>query len=260
MKIITYSDLHLELEHGWYIPEDVDGDVLILAGDIITFRNYRPLQQLLSDWKKPVIYIAGNHEYYTQKPLNQENEAFKQWLSNKLPQVSFLVDEAISIEGTHFFGGTMWTDFNHDTMAMMHAQSSMNDFRLIYSEEGRRLTPEHTIKLHENFVTNLKNWLERKLTGKRIIISHHAPIVNPNSQYKDSPLLPAFNSLDMIDIIKKYEPDCWIYGHTHECDEQNIGKTKIISNQLGYPKRLGKYECLDFDSNGKTIKIFKDKK
>lgn len=61
----------------------------------------------------------------------------------------------------------------------------------------------------------------------------------------------------MIDIIKKYEPNYWIYGHTHECDEQNIGKTKIISNQLGYPKRLGKYECLDFDPNGKAIKIRK---
>lgn len=257
MKIITYSDLHLEFGHGWNIPKNVKGDVLILAGDIITFSNYVPLQQLLSEWNKPVIYIAGNHEYYTQRPIYQENEEFKKWLSEELPQVSFLVNETISIEGTHFFGGTMWTDFNNDAMAMLHAQNTMNDFRLIYSEDVDRLTPEHTVKLHESFVTNLKKWFDQKLPGKHIIISHHAPILNYNSQYKNSPLIPAFNSLDMVDIINKHQPDYWIHGHTHECDEQKIGKTKIISNQLGYPNGLGRYECLDFDPNGKIIEIKK---
>ena len=47
----------------------------------------------------------------------------------------------------------------------------------------------------------------------------------------------AFNSLDMTDIIKKHQPDLWVYGHTHECDDQTIGKTRIISNQLGYPDK-----------------------
>lgn len=255
MKIITYSDLHLEFKHGWCIPENVDGDILILSGDIITFGNYSPLKQLLSEWDKPVIYIAGNHEYYTQKPINQENSSFKKWLSNQLPQVSFLVDEGISIEGTHFFGGTMWTDFNNDPEAMENAYSTINDFRLINIQEGERLTPERSTKLHKTFVTNLEKWFEQKLTGHRIIITHHAPVVNPNSQYKDSPIWPAFNSLDMVDVINKYQPDYWIYGHTHECDEQKVGKTRIISNQLGYPNGLGRYECLDFDPTGKVIEI-----
>ncbi len=37
LKIISYSDLHLEFRHQWSLPLDIDGDVLILAGDIMTF-------------------------------------------------------------------------------------------------------------------------------------------------------------------------------------------------------------------------------
>jgi hypothetical protein len=47
MKIITYSDLHLGFGSGWMLPPDANGDVMIMAGDIITLRDYDPLDQLL---------------------------------------------------------------------------------------------------------------------------------------------------------------------------------------------------------------------
>ena len=64
MKIITYSDLHLEFGSNFKPPKNSDADLMILAGDIITFKNFKPLSDFLSDWKKPVLFIAGNHEYY----------------------------------------------------------------------------------------------------------------------------------------------------------------------------------------------------
>jgi hypothetical protein len=36
MRIITYSDLHLEFSSGWMLPPAVKGDVMILAGDLVT--------------------------------------------------------------------------------------------------------------------------------------------------------------------------------------------------------------------------------
>lgn len=258
MKIIYYSDLHLEFEHAWCMPEDVEGDILILAGDIINFSNYQPLKKLLSNWDKPVFFIPGNHEYYTQVPIHYEHQKFRQWLSAELPQVLFLTDEEASINGLHFFGGTMWTDFAEgNALAMNHAQSTMNDYQLIYQEDGKKITPEKTIELHQSFLNKLTRWFEKDLKGARIVLTHHAPVINPASQHNGSQLIPAFNSLDMIEIIEKYQPDYWIYGHTHECGEQVIGKTKIVSNQLGYPNGLGRYECLDFDSYGKIFEILK---
>lgn len=59
MKIITYSDLHLEFGSNFKPPKNSDADLMILAGDIITFKNFKPLSDFLSDWSKPVLYITG---------------------------------------------------------------------------------------------------------------------------------------------------------------------------------------------------------
>lgn len=254
MKLACYSDLHLEFKHGWRLPADLDADVLILAGDIITFKNYAPLKSFLAEWSKPALYVTGNHEYYTQQPIKRENHDFKHWLAENCPNVTFLNNEPVGLEGIHFFGGTMWTDFKKaDPLAMHMAEGNMNDFRMIHRDAGQRLTPADTIALHEEFKDTLQAWFLEDLSGPRVVITHHAPVVNPDSQYKTSPLQPAFNSLDMIAVIQEYQPDLWIYGHTHECDDQTIGKTRIISNQLGYPNYDGGFESAGFDPYGKGI-------
>ena len=63
MRIITYSDLHLEFGSGWTLPPEASGDLLILAGDIIILEDYNPLDKILEQWKERVLYVAGNHEY-----------------------------------------------------------------------------------------------------------------------------------------------------------------------------------------------------
>ncbi|MCB1984150.1 MAG: metallophosphoesterase [Burkholderiales bacterium] len=76
MKIISYSDLHLEFKSGWKMPENIDADLMVLATDIITFQDYSLLTEFLTGWAKPVLYIAGNHEYYTRTPKDREEDAF----------------------------------------------------------------------------------------------------------------------------------------------------------------------------------------
>jgi len=256
MRIISYSDLHLEFESGWTMPKDVDADLMILAGDIVTFRDYTPLARFLEGWKKPVLYVTGNHELYTRTPRDEEENAFKNWLAANHPNVTFLCDEAISMDGVHFFGGTMWTDFNvGDLQAMAIAQHQMNDFRLIKNSDFSPFEPSDTLKLHEHYVKKLLKWFQSDLVGSRVVISHHAPVINPCTKFMGSSLSPAFNSLDMLDIIEEYQPALWIYGHTHECDDQMIGKTRIISNQLGYHNHMGGFECTGFDEKGKPVEV-----
>jgi len=150
----------------------------------------------------------------------------------------------------------MWTDFaQENALAMIHARQNMNDFRLIRNLDGSVFSPEDSVTLHRRFVKELLAWLNEKPEGPCVVITHHAPVINPHTKYKSSPLQPAFNSLDMQEIIEAYQPDFWFYGHTHECDDQNIGRTRIISNQLGYYKGLSGYECLGFDPAGKPITL-----
>jgi len=210
MRIITYSDLHLEFGSGWMLPPAVHEDVMILAGDIVTLRDYEPLDQILRKWKKPVLYVTGNHEYYTRRPMNEEDNRFKAWLEDRHPHVKLLLDEEVSIGGVNFFGGTMWTDFNGgDLRAMETARSQMNDYRLIYNSDQTLFTPADSITLHENFASKLLNWFGKNLSGPRVVISHNAPVINPKSKYKGGPLTPAFNSLDMVEIIETHQPALW---------------------------------------------------
>lgn len=256
MKIISYSDLHLEFGTNLQPSADTGADVMILAGDIITFKDFTPLDWFLHGWNKPVLYVTGNHEYYTHRPMREGDAAFKQWLEDRHPNVTLLQDEAISIGGVHFFGGSMWTDFSGaNPLAMAAAQQQMNDYRCIMTAPGRLLRPEDTVPMHAAFVENLLAWFDDDLPGPRVVVTHHAPVVNPNTRYGNSPLMPAFNSLDMVAIIEQYQPALWVYGHTHECDDHMVGNTRIISNQLGYPNRGGGFECAGFDKAGLPVEV-----
>jgi predicted phosphodiesterase len=256
MRIITYSDLHLEFGSGWTLPAETNGDVMILAGDIITLKDYGPLDRLLQSWKKPVLYVTGNHEYYTRSPMNHEDTKFKAWLEGNHTHVKLLFDEEVSIDGVNFFGGTMWTDFNGaDRRAMEIARSQINDFRLIYNPDQTPFSPTDAVALHNNFTAKLLNWFDKDLNGPRVVISHNAPVINPNTKFKGSPLMPAFNSLDMMKIIENRQSALWVYGHTHERDDQTICKTRIVSNQLGYPDQFGGFERKNFDRAGVPVDI-----
>lgn len=229
---------------------------MVLAGDILSLKRYLPLERYLENWKKPVLIVLGNHEYYTRTSMDEEERKFAAWLAKEHPNVHLLLDDEISIDGVNFFGGTMWTDFaGGDEMAMNSAQRQMNDFRLIRTLEGNPLEPADTIIYHETFSTKLKAWFAKDVPGPRVVITHHSPVLNPTTRYAESPYMYAFNALDMMDDIKDHQPDLWIYGHTHECDDQTIGKTRIISNQLGYPDKAGGYECAGFDEGGKPVDL-----
>ncbi|CAL4870039.1 hypothetical protein MMA231_04337 (plasmid) [Asticcacaulis sp. MM231] len=51
------------------------------------------------------------------------------------------------------------------------------------------------------------------------------------------------------------QPLLWLYGRTHECDDHMLGQTRIVSNQSGYPKARGRFECADFDLAGRVVGV-----
>ena len=269
MKIITYSDLHLEFGKGTTLPPNVEGDVLVLAGDIITFKEFRPLAAFVENWKKPIIYIAGNHEYYTKRSMYKNAKDFENWATNNIPHLHFLQDSFVEIDGVQFFGGTMWTDFNHlswlnfirrhennfkveggQTVAMQYAYRSMNDYRYICKKDpltpfvdqwdpDKNITPQDTIDMHEKFKAKLLYWFKKQIFSyyPTVVVTHHSPVKNVYGQHFRSQLEPAYVSLDMLQVIEEFQPDLWIYGHTHEPNDRYIGNTRIISNPRGYPIR-----------------------
>jgi predicted phosphodiesterase len=258
VKLVVVSDLHLEFGEPWDPPPEDAGDVLVLAGDIQVLKNnYDDLDDIFLAWKKPIVYVLGNHEYYVKHPMDHVSNRLAAWITNNHPHVRLLQDESCVIDGVCFFGGTMWTDFNRaSAQAIAEAQTGMADYRMILNPDDTWFQPADSIALHDVFVAKLSEWLlEWFEGGPRVIVTHHAPCKNPNTQYHGSPIWPAFNSVDMGEVIKEYAIEAWIYGHTHECDDRIVSGTHVVSNQRGYPRPDGSNECKDFQEKGVVITV-----
>jgi predicted phosphodiesterase len=240
MKIALYSDLHLETyrQRDWQLPAP-DVDVLILAGDIAgrddglrwAAQTYRGL---------PVIYVAGNHEFYG------EHLGFLATLRQTAKElgVHFLERDALDIDGVRFLGATLWSSFELfgtelAPACMNIANASIPDYRAIQARPGRRLTPLASSKLHRTALDWLDAELAKPHAGKTVVVSHFAPhrqCVAP--QYQDSPLSPYFIN-DLSPLLRKHRIDLWCHGHTHT-NNDFIAENgcRVIANQRGYPKEF----------------------
>lgn len=257
-KLLIYSDLHLEFyspiletslfEEFYKLPVgEVDADILVLAGDIGLIENPKTFADIINAWgDKPVIIVTGNHEYYRlTNDFQKHNEYLREFLNNQTNNQNIhildLNNFTVKIGDINFIGDTAWTDLKeNDNDVINTAQSRMADYRYI---EG--LEPKLTSKHHNDFKDVLIKALDTS-SGINVVVTHHSPAVLDKSKYLQDEMTWSFCSTKMGDIIKTYQPDLWIYGHTHENCDYNIGKTRIVSNQRGYP-RGSVFECEDFN-------------
>ena len=105
MKILHLSDLHLEF--GSMDVPKTDADIAVLSGDI--HAGSRGIDWA-SQFDIPVIYILGNHEFYG---FTQFDELIQECRdkAKRYPNIHFLENESVLIDGVRFHGATFWTDF-----------------------------------------------------------------------------------------------------------------------------------------------------
>lgn len=240
IKVLAMSDLHVEFAPFHY-PIDDQPDLIVLAGDISHGEAGVSLAKNSFPGSCPKIVTCGNHEFY-QDDYDDVLRRCRQVAMGE-DNVHFLERDQLIVpvrnESVRVLGCILWTDFGANgadrrRQAIVAAGRMMNDFRLIRFRD-RFLLPEDTIELHQASVA----WLEERLSephdGPTIVVTHHAPSSRSQPpQFVDGPLAPAFVS-DLDDLIRRYQPDLWIHGHTHWSVDYHIGRTRVYSNQRGYP-------------------------
>lgn len=220
-RIHVVSDLHLET--GPYaLPEGLDFDVLVAAGDI------GPVEHAVA-WLaaigKPVIYVLGNHEFWGR----QFDEVLRvARAAARGTQVHVLERTQVVISGVRFLGTTLWTSFGewHPNL-VYQSLCQTRDFKeigaLAWYSSARNLSflrrqlkaanlcvpsPEAISSLSRfhpaiAYQAHLRAvaWLQRELAtpfnGPTVVVTHHAP---------------TFRSLEQSGFEKKLlDPITW--GH-----------------------------------------------
>ena len=254
------SDLHLEFFQPYQVdhyemfpPDDRDKNaVLILAGDIVLaskMKEYLPFFRELGRRFESIIFITGNHEYYSNS-FQGAHDAIEAVLKDKwLNNYHWLKNNCVGYGDVMIWGATLWTDMNRQhPICMMQAAGGMPEFRgsVVWDAETREMfTPDHSVRLHNESIYHLKEFFRNfnQDHQRHVIVTHHAPSYESvGAMYKGSDLNGAFASELSHEILER-EPVLWIHGHMHDPSDYMIGESRIICNPLGYPNhgKEGKY-------------------
>lgn len=235
MKLHVLSDLHLE--HDGFTPPAVDADVTVLAGDIDL--GARGVAWAREQWDgRPVLYVAGNHEYYGHAlpALDDELRARADGST-----VSVLENGERVLAGVRFLGCTLWSDFAFAGAGQRERSMSLcgrlvNDYgRVRFSREDRALRPPDTLAVHEASRRWLAERLDEPFDGPTVVITHHQPLIRSRPAV---PLLQAIAGAFASDVTALMGGDrvaLWIYGHTHRQADLDVRGTRVLSNPRGYP-------------------------
>jgi hypothetical protein len=212
MKLQLASDLHLEFAQrerpGTRLVEPAPGaELLVLAGDI---HNGVLGIEAFADWPVPVLYVAGNHEFYDQQwePAREQLRA-----ACAGTNVRLLDQDLVEFGGVRVLGCTLWTDFRLTgepvAQAMATVERGLTDYRVIATGSGP-LRAAQTLAEHEASRQWLVAELARPLVGRTVVVTHHAP--HPRSihpRFAGHPMNPGFIS-DLTSLLQA--PTCGCTG------------------------------------------------
>lgn len=235
MKIQYCSDLHLEFpENKNFLkqkPVLPVGEILILAGDIVPFSlmdKHKDFFNYVSDNFKTTYWIPGNHEYYYYDAAKKCGV-----LNEKIRSNVFLVNNTtVEHENIRFIFSTLWSKIS--PAYEWDIERNVSDFQVIKFNKYRFSAMQFN-QLHEESFAFIASELKRNKGNKTVLATHHVPtFLNYPEMYKGSALNGAF-AVELFDLIDTTGPDFWIFGHHHfNVPDFTIGRTKMLTNQLGY--------------------------
>lgn len=245
------SDVHLEEEEEDHTDsfEHIlvpSAPILCLAGDIGNpySRVYMRFLSYCSKNYEHVFLVAGNHEFFNAHPVANTLCHIRELVGSSFSNVTFLHMDAVEYAGMTFAGATLWSHVPPAYMA--YAQAGMNDYKYVYNEPDKLVTPVITNQWNQQHVSWIKQVLASHPPGQPlVVITHHPPSMHGTSlpRYDKDPLRFCYrNNLDHL--ITGSSVSAWLCGHTHFCFLQHRGHAVLKSNAFR-SRRYRKQDVLE---------------
>ena len=227
MKIQVISDIHAEFHFdrgvSFWKNIPVNGDVLVIAGDLGTHSYLVENLSAAAEKFPHVVYVTGNHEYWEANGRHVIKAALDD-VAEKYDNFHWLFDSVVEIGGVRFLGNTMW--FRGDELARVY-EHLWADFHRI--KQGR----EWIYRANEQ----TRFFLDENVRKGDVVVTHHLPCsqsIHPRFKGTPTDWMNSFFLCDISDLILDKEPAAHIHGHTHDHNDYTLGKTRIVSNPYGY--------------------------
>ena len=202
MKILAFSGFHgnrtlIDIFVDSIIGKRLNPDIFVCAGDIGDSIIVE-LFTKLSRFKRPVLFVLGNHTILDSNP----KEIIK---AEKIPNVFHLSDHTFSLDNFVFVGQDAWTHFT----------------------SHKRIEKRRYRDLTDKFA---------QLSKKEVVlVTHHGPlgifdkaISYPKQSWKDNEGYLHGGSFSIRQIVEKFQPSIHIFAHLHS----DGGKWELFDDTL----------------------------
>lgn len=230
------SDLHIEYRND-NVPNPLDyitpsADILILAGDIGSLYKIKQLTkflEILCPLFHTVLYVPGNHEWYTimgYEPLNWNTLKKRMHkIENNIPNLYILDKSSVRIGDVCITGATLWSKAEYQIPPFIVRVHGMN-------------TQKYQNK-HEEDLAYLKKMIKycQKNNLTLLIVTHHPPTKKVlESTNKRNKFFYLYGT-DLDYLLDKEKVNTWVCGHIHKNFDFITHKgCRVISNQKGKKK------------------------
>lgn len=221
IRIQYASDLHLDQLPSYKMSDLIQpkGDVLILGGDIchiVNIYNHSSFFRYVSVNFQYVIYVPGNHEFYSDIYSMKELEMIVKKFVATFTNVFYLDNSSIFIEDVLFTGSCLWCNPENEPPEWFSID----------------ITKDEISDMYNNSVAYL-NKISSLNYPKHVMITHYPPIYmefkkRKNRSYHDHRYDDYYQN-ETIQLDN--QPSVWIFGHTHENMYNRVKDTMYISNQ-----------------------------
>lgn len=233
MRAWVMSDLHVDSTMYRLPPTPPEIDAIIIAGDVTDGHEGSAawLSEHAVPLGLPVLYIAGNHDFFGHDLLGGFEEPYE------AAGVTLLHPgrPTTTIAGCRFVGATLWTDYRiagDEGSARAWARLNMPDM-LSIDVGMRRVSTRDLLEEHVRQRAMLEVELSNPHDGSTVVITHHAP--HPRSLRSPVQLDPSDGSFasDLSDLMDAFEPAAWVHGHTHVSRDFYHNATRVVCNPRG---------------------------
>jgi len=235
------SDLHVDEWEDFNWSNQATSPFCIIAGDTARDRDLLAATlEHISNQYQQVFVVDGNEEHrWTYNNLNQSYEELKSLISS-IPNVAFLHNNIVMLEGIAIVGTCGWYTFNNDPRySIEQCKKGVENhygFDRAISDEIEMRAVEDARYLNRT-ISKLQLYPDIE---NIVVVTHFLPYAKFAAH--DTALL---NSYVLNASTNVYLPTCfqedterkishWVYGHYHgQTASETIGHTKFITNPHG---------------------------